>query len=391
MTKPLDPIEPITATMSHDGPHPDNCENCKTALQGPYCHACGQHGHNPLKSFRHAIEDVFESFWHVDGRIFRTLRDLLLPWRIINNYLGGQRVRYIPPLRIFVILSLVTFFVAHFAIHSETGPIQFNGSDTNSISAATTVEDVQRLRDKALADIDKGATADKNDPAFVKGVLATARKAVQAQADARIRALEDAKAKGQPVPPPSPALVMDTGDSGNDGGNWNVTTERVHVAWLPEFVNDALNNAVQRGAKNAKRFAKDRSELFQAWMGSIPTALFFMVPFFALLLRVFYLFTPWTYLEHLVVALYSHAFLLLGSLVSFLLSLSLRALLGSHAVNAMITFLVMAMMVILLWTQKRVYQQGWMLTLVKYFAVGSIYWFLLGFGALFALLLVFLK
>lgn len=391
MTKPLDPIEPITATMSHDGPHPDNCENCQTALQGPYCHACGQHGYNPLKSFKHAIEDVFESFWHVDGRIFRTLRDLLLPWRIINNYLGGQRVRYIPPLRIFVILSLVTFFVAHFAIHSETGPIQFNDSDANSISAATTVEDVQRLRDKALADIDKGATEDNNNPAFVKGVLETARKAVQTQADTRIRALEDAKAKGQPVPPPSPALVMDTSDSQGDGGDWNVTTQKVHVAWLPEFVNDALNNAVQRGAKNAKRFAKDRSELFQAWIGSIPTALFFMVPFFALLLRVFYLFTPWTYLEHLVVALYSHAFLLLGSLVSFLLSMSLRALLGSGAVNALISFLVMGMMVILLWTQKRVYRQGWMLTLVKWFAIGSIYWFLLGFGALFALLLVFLK
>ncbi|MBS0214836.1 MAG: DUF3667 domain-containing protein [Proteobacteria bacterium] len=391
MTKPLDPIEPITATMSHDGPHPDNCENCLTALQGPYCHACGQHGHNPLKSFKHAIEDVFESFWHVDGRIFRTLRDLLLPWRIINNYLGGQRVRYIPPLRIFVILSLVTFFVAHFAIHSETGPIQFNDADANSISAATTVEDVQRLRDKALADIDKGATEDNNNPAFVKGVLETARKAIQTQADTRIRALEDAKAKGQPVPPPSPALVMDTPDDHDDGGDWNVTTQKVHVAWMPEFVNDALNNAVQRGAKNAKRFAKDRSELFQAWIGSIPTALFFMVPFFALLLRVFYLFTPWTYLEHLVVALYSHAFLLLGSLASFLLSMSLRALLGSGPVNAMISFLVMAMMVILLWTQKRVYRQGWMLTLVKWFAVGSIYWFLLGFGALFALLLVFLK
>ena len=386
MTKPLDPIEPITATMSHDGPHPSNCENCATALQGPYCHACGQHGHNQLKSFRHALEEVLESFWHVDGRIFRTLRDLLLPWRIINNYLGGQRVRYIPPLRIFVILSLVTFFVAHFAIHSETGPVQFNDSDANSISAATTVEDVQRLRDQALAGIDKGATEDNNNPAFVKGVLETARKTVQAQADARTRELQSAKAKGLPVPPPNPMAIEIP-----DGDDWNVTTQKVHVAWLPQFVNDALNNAVQRGAKNAKRFAKDRSELFQAWIGSIPTALFFMVPFFALLLRVFYLFTPWTYLEHLVVALYSHAFLLLGSLVSFLLSLSLRALLGSGAVNALISFLVMAMMVILLWTQKRVYRQGWMLTLVKWFAIGSIYWFLLGFGALFALLLVFLK
>ena len=388
MTKPLDPIEPITATMSHDGPHPSNCENCATALQGPYCHACGQHGNNPLKSFKHAIEDVFESFWHVDGRIFRTLRDLLLPWRVINNYLAGQRVRYIPPLRIFVILSLVTFFVAHFAIHSETTPIQFNGSETNGIGAATTVEDVQRQRDKALAEIDKGG-ADKDNPAFVKGVMDVARQTVQAQADARTRELQNAKAKGLPVPPPNMAAIELP--EGNDGGDWNVTTERVHVSWLPEFVNNALNGAVQRGAKNAKRFAKDRSALFQAWVGSVPTALFFMVPFFALLLRVFYLFTPWTYLEHLVVALYSHAFLLLGSLVSFLMSMTLRALLDSHAVNALISFLVMAMMVILLWTQKRVYQQGWMLTLVKWFAVGSIYWFLLMFGGLFALLLVFLK
>ena len=390
MTKPLDPIEPITATMSHDGPHPDNCENCRTALQGPYCHACGQHGHNPLKSFRHALEEVLESFWHVDGRIFRTLRDLLLPWRIINNYLAGQRVRYIPPLRIFVILSLVTFFVAHFAIHSETGPVRFNGQDTSGIAAATTVEDVQRMRDKALAGIDKDA-ADKDNPAFVADVMAAARQAVQAQADQRIHELEDAKAKGLPVPPPS-AIVVDIPETHDAGDKeWNVSTKQVQVSWLPGFANRALNDLVQRGAKNAKRFAHDRGALFQAWMGSIPTALFFMVPFFALLLRVFYLFTPWTYLEHLVVALYSHAFLLLGSLVSFLLSLSLRALLGLGAVNALISFLVMAMMVILLWTQKRVYRQGWMLTLVKWFAIGSIYWFLLGFGALFALLLVFLK
>ncbi|PNS08533.1 DUF3667 domain-containing protein [Solilutibacter silvestris] len=390
MTKPLDPIEPITATMSHDGPHPDNCENCKTTLQGSYCHVCGQHGHNPLKSFRHALEDVFESFWHVDGRIFRTLRDLLLPWRVINNYLAGQRVRYIPPLRIFVILSLVTFFVAHFAIHSETGAVRFNGQDTDSIAAATTVEDVQRLRDKALAGIDKGA-ADKDNPAFVAGVMAAARDAVQAQANARIHDLEDAKAKGLPVPPPT-TIVVDVPESHSDNsGDWNVTTKPVQVSWLPGFANNALNAAVQRGAKNAKRFARDRSALFQAWVGSIPTALFFMVPVFALLLRILYLFTPWTYLEHLVVALYSHAFLLLGSLLCFLLSLTLRAVLTAGAVNTMITLVILAMMTILLWTQKRVYQQGWMLTLVKYFTIGSIYWFLLGFGALFALLLVFLK
>ena len=55
------------------------CDNCQAALQGHYCHHCGQSAHNPLKHVGHAIEEVFESFWHLDGRIFRTLRRLLAP------------------------------------------------------------------------------------------------------------------------------------------------------------------------------------------------------------------------------------------------------------------------------------------------------------------------
>lgn len=70
------------------------------------CHACGQSAHNPNKHLGHAIEEVFESFWHLNGRIFRTLRDLLVPGRIARHYLDGQRVSYVQPLRLFVILTL---------------------------------------------------------------------------------------------------------------------------------------------------------------------------------------------------------------------------------------------------------------------------------------------
>ena len=63
-----------------------------------------------------------------------------------------------------------------------------------------------------------------------------------------------------------------------------------------------------------------------AWLQAAPLAavfaLFFLVPVFALLLRVAYAFTPWTYLEHLVVALYSHSFLLLAVLALSLPSLA---------------------------------------------------------------------
>lgn len=92
-----------------------HCENCGAALQGPYCHACGQPVVSPVRHAAHAVEEVFESFWHLDGRVFRTLRDLMVPGRLALQYLAGHRVRYIAPLRLFVILSLLTFFVGKLA------------------------------------------------------------------------------------------------------------------------------------------------------------------------------------------------------------------------------------------------------------------------------------
>ncbi|MGH8027478.1 MAG: DUF3667 domain-containing protein, partial [Pseudoxanthomonas sp.] len=63
---------PENAT-GHDAPA--HCENCHAPLQGEFCHQCGQSIHNPVRHAGHAIEEVFESFWHLDGRVFRTLRD----------------------------------------------------------------------------------------------------------------------------------------------------------------------------------------------------------------------------------------------------------------------------------------------------------------------------
>ena len=124
---------------------PAHCENCDTPLQGHYCHACGQSVHNPMRHFGHAVEEFFEAFWHLDGRVFRTLRDLMVPGRVAVNYLAGKRVRYIAPLRLFVILSLLTFFVGKLVVHVDYGPVQFTSEDAAEIAAAKTVENVRSL------------------------------------------------------------------------------------------------------------------------------------------------------------------------------------------------------------------------------------------------------
>ena len=110
--------------MTDTAPHvPAHCENCATPLLGQYCHACGQSTHNPLRNAWHALEELVESFWHLDGRVFRTLRDLLVPPGLVaNRYLAGHRVDYVAPLRLFVVMSLLAVVGAHFALAANDHP-----------------------------------------------------------------------------------------------------------------------------------------------------------------------------------------------------------------------------------------------------------------------------
>ena len=90
-------------------------------------------------------------------------------------------------------------------------------------------------------------------------------------------------------------------------------------------------------------------------------------------------------MEHVVVALHSHAFLCLD----LLLVLLVRALEAWVAPNPGVLasvfgwiegLLILWMPVYLLIMQKRVYAQGWPMTLLKYFVLGTCYTILLSFA-----------
>jgi len=174
---------------------PANCENCGTPLQGHFCHECGQSIHSPTRNFGHAVEEVFESFWHLDGRVFRTLRDLLSPGKVARDYLAGHRVRYLPPLRVFVIASVLTFFVAQFAIHIETsGHFDIDTAQSTTVRlgnvkkqmrAAQSVVEVEELRARIVGELRAAAAA----APVARNTIEASIAGVQRQADKRIEAL----------------------------------------------------------------------------------------------------------------------------------------------------------------------------------------------------------
>lgn len=375
-------------TSAHDAP--THCENCAAALHGEFCHACGQSTHNPIRHLGHAVEEFFEAFWHLDGRVFRTLRDLWFPGRVAINYLAGHRARYIAPLRLFVVLSLLTFFIGAAAIHVDEGTVRVEG--VQDIDNATTVAEVERIRDAALAEIHRARDEAGNTPG-VDPTLVAAEVRIQGAAASRIVELEGhAAAAGDAAAPPPAASgprPLQLNVLGHKG-EWHAEDNPFIIGWWPDFANDWLNGRLGNLEKNTQSL-EDSSvdDWVQGMMASAPSALFLLVPVFAILLKIAYLLTPRVYLEHLVVALYSHAFLLIVLTLSFMIS-AISSWVPWRALDVVLMLLFTAglvwMPVYLLLMQKRVYGQAWWLTLIKYLVVGCIYFMML----MVATMLVFL-
>ena len=358
-------------TMSASSAVPSACENCETPLQGHYCHLCGQSAHNPVRSFAHAVEEVFESFWHLDGRIFRTLRDLLVPGRLANAYLQGKRVRYIPPLRLFVVLSLITFFVAKLAVHIDAGDKDDDGPRQqasaqvrNNFQQTRTPAEVEALRTRLIEAMKQGrAQMPEHIPGARAGFDAGIAN-IDKQAQRRLKELN------APVTvAPEAAFAADESDT---------EPSTPFESPMPGFANRWVDKQVKRINDNVPRLQEDPQRAVNAFFAAVPSTLFVLVPLFALMLRVFYLLSGRGYLEHLVVALYSHAFLLLDLLVVLLLSLLGGALASWGAWPAVLIGLlqfglVLWMPIYLLLMQQRVYRQFWLVTLIKYSVVGGIY------------------
>lgn len=383
--------------MSRPEPHslPAACENCATPLQGEYCHACGQSVHSPTRDFRHAVEDAFESFWHLDGRVFRTMLDLLVPGRVAINYLAGKRARYLPPLRLFVILSVLTFFVARLVVQVDQGPVDFSVGG-QAISQATTVAEVERIRDKLLKDT-SAAEGERTLPG-VDAVLVATRARIQGAAASRIAQLE----RGTAAAADGGTAAADADTTGPDTTTAGAsiarppgpaaTSERwdtVDIAWLPGFANRWLNRKLARMQGNLEQMQGDVGRIVETFLQTLPATLVLMMPVFALLLKLFYLGSGRRYLEHLVVALYSHAWLLLAVLAMLLLN-GLDEVFPTTAVwvlTALTSGLLWLFIPVYLFvTQHRVYGEHWALTAVRYLVIGSVYSVLLAFATLFAVL-----
>ncbi len=101
---------PVKLEDESPPPLPGHCLNCGTALQGKFCHACGQRDFDFRRSFWSMLHEALESLFHVDGRFTRSVVELLfVPGRLTRGFLLGKRSSQVPPLRLYLFVTLVYF------------------------------------------------------------------------------------------------------------------------------------------------------------------------------------------------------------------------------------------------------------------------------------------
>lgn len=62
--------------------------------------------------FGHLLHEVFHDIAHLDSRFLRTLRALLRPGFLTQEYIAGHRTRWFPPFRLYLMVSLLFFALA---------------------------------------------------------------------------------------------------------------------------------------------------------------------------------------------------------------------------------------------------------------------------------------
>ena len=93
----------------------------------------------------------------LDSRLWRTLIPLAVrPGQLTLDYLEGRRARFMPPFRMYLVLSIVFFLVAFFDPREELG-ILFEPQAPSSTESEENANEADAIREEIFRDLAKKA------------------------------------------------------------------------------------------------------------------------------------------------------------------------------------------------------------------------------------------
>jgi hypothetical protein len=332
------------------------CLNCGTALGGQYCGSCGQRAASRLISIWELLRDAFGDLLELDSRLWRTLIPLLIrPGKLTRDYLEGRRARYMPPFRMYLVMSIVFFLVAFFDPREDLS-ILFEPEDPAVVESEESADDADAVRDEVMGEL------------AAEGIIAGEPDGTGVAADAAADEDEAASA-GQGVE------ISIGGDPKR-----NCDVDDINDADLPDWLASRLTE--ERLKVMCDRIIADDGQAFlRELLDNVPAALFVLLPLMALVLKILYPLSKRYYVEHLLFVVHYHAFVFLILTLQVLFRrLGTLIQVPEAPIDAVALAASLYVPVYLYKSQRRVYEQGRFFTILKFLILTFAY-----FGGLFTI------
>ncbi len=317
--------------MSHGKLREDhNCQNCGHYVEEHYCTHCGQENVETRQPFHFLFTHFIEDFVHYDGSFWQTIKKLFLkPGVLTKEYLSGKRNSSVNPVKMYIFVSFVTFFIisifpSHKTEYNDTSNEPISIENTEKIQKAVNAT-IDTLQNKGLTTVEQGA---KIKSEFEKN------KNINSLDDLKPETIEMVQSKVKNnVPILSPFI------------------EKYQELRKRKVSDDQLGEAITEKSLHV-----------------IPKVLFVYMPLFAFFLWIFYNKKKWWYFDHGIFTLHYFTVILLSILVYFLLN-KLSDYIDSNAVSAIIalinTLIVLYLIVYFFLALKKLYNQGFIITTIK--------------------------
>ncbi|MDH5433899.1 MAG: DUF3667 domain-containing protein [Gammaproteobacteria bacterium] len=314
------------------------CTNCDAELKGEFCHQCGQSSNNMIKFFGDLFLELMGNMFGYDSKVKRSIIPLLLsPGKLTREYIKGKRFYYILPFRFYLISSL--FFILALQFKTDI-------QDPDLKTDPTNIE----LSDDLYINAEPSPSSDQNTSQTLGSQIEKGNKDKQSSELKDIQISES--------------------------------------AFINEFIK-VVNEKAKQWQNNPKPFINSFYQL-------APYMMLILIPIFAIFVKLFYLFSNRFYIEHLIFIFHNHCFLYIAFLTQFLLTyLSSLVSESQFFISQAISFILNTTSTLLwLWiityffiATKKVYQQGWGMTIAKTISLSAIYLVLYGIGLLTVILI----
>lgn len=303
----------------------ENCLNCGYPIIGNYCGECGQKAHLHKDSFWHMIFHFIGDYFHYDNKFWTTIKTMFTkPGLITKEFTAGKRVKYLNPIQLYIFVTTV-FFLSVYSI---------NG-----------------LRN----DADKKEENEIQKPTF-KNLSDSLKNISEAEIELGLHSTEGGMKIGL--------------------GDW--TPKEKNLAEYDSVQNslpDSLKDGYLKNKMIRKSFTAAENENFgteykNALRKNVPKSFFILLPFFALLLYLFYFRHKILYIDHIIFSIHFHSFSFLLILVLILIATIFNNDVLDLSLN-LITFFGLTFYLFL--SLKKVYRSPWWKTILKLIFIMTIY------------------